>query len=306
MESKRFNRSDRPKRNSSRSDKPRSERKPSDRPKSDRPKSDRPKSDRPKSDRPYRTDRPRRDGDFKARGPRSDRPMRRDQRDNRDRRIKRDFFKDPLIPDEITGEELEKNVRGDLLTLSAENAKVVARHLSCVNLYALGDPDLAYQHAMAASRHAGRVAIVRETAGYAAYRVGKFDEAIKELRAAYRINGDPSVWPVLADCERGLGKPLKALALAGAPEVKKLQKEQAVEMRIVTAGARRDMGDFEAAVVTLQSDDLNISNQPWSIRLRYAYADALSAVGRTDEARKWFARTAEIDVENETDASERC
>ena len=301
MESKRFNRSDRPKRNSSRSDKPRSDRKPLDRPKSDRP-----KSDRPKSDRPYRTDRPRRDGDFKARGPRSDRPMRRDQRDNRDRRIKKDFFKDPLIPDEITGEELEKNVRGDLLTLSAENAKVVARHLSCVNMYALGDPDLAYQHAMAASRHAGRVAIVRETAGYAAYRVGKFGEAIKELRAAYRINGDPSVWPVLADCERGLGKPLKALALAGAPEVKKLQKEQAVEMRIVTAGARRDMGDFEAAVVTLQSDDLNISNQPWSIRLRYAYADALSAVGRTDEARKWFARTAEIDVENETDASERC
>ena len=296
MESKRFNRSDRPKRNSSRSDKPRSDRKPLDRP----------KSDRPKSDRPYRTDRPRRDGDFKARGPRSDRPMRRDQRENRDRRIKKEFFKDPLIPDEITGEELEKNVRGDLLTLSAENAKVVARHLSCVNIYALGNPDLAYQHAMAASRHAGRVAIVRETAGYAAYRVGKFDEAIKELRAAYRINGDPSVWPVLADCERGLGRPLKALALAGAPEVKKLQKEQAVEMRIVTAGARRDMEDFEAAVVTLQSDDLNISNQSWSIRLRYAYADALSAAGRTDEAKKWFARTAEIDVENETDASERC
>ena len=144
MESKRFNRSDRPKRNSSRSDKPRS----------DKQRSDRKPLDRPKSDRPYRTDRPRRDGDFKARGPRSDRPMRRDQRDNRNRRIKRDFFKDPLIPDEITGEELEKNVRGDLLTLSAENAKVVARHLSCVNMYALGDPDLAYQHAMAASRHA--------------------------------------------------------------------------------------------------------------------------------------------------------
>ena len=304
----------------------------SDKPRSDKPRSDKPRSDRPRRDekstgersfkKPYkkefkkdfrssdkargegserseRSDRPRSDR------PRSDRP-RSDRRDDRDRRIKKDFHKDPLIPDEITGEELEKNVRGDLLTLSADNATIVAKHLACVNLYALGDPDMAYEHAMAASRHAGRVAMVRETAGYAAYRVGKYDVAIKELRAAFRINGDPSIWPVLADCERGLGKPERALQLAGAPEVKKLQKEQAIEMRIVAAGARRDMGDVEAAVVTLQSKDLNTSDQPWSLRLRYAYADALAAAGRGDEAKKWFAKAAESDVDNETDASERC
>ena len=367
MERKRFDRSDRPKRNSSRSDKPRSDRKPSDRNRSERPRSDKPRSDRPRrdgefkprsdrprrdgefkprteridrprSDRPRRdgefkprSDRPRRDGEFKPRTERSDRPrsdrprsdrprrdgefkprfnkfdkpMRRDRRDDRDRRIKKDFHKDPIIPDDVTGEELDKNVRGDLLTLSAENAKIVGQHLSCVNMFATGNPELAFEHAMAASRHAGRVAMVRETAGYAAYRIGKFDVAIKELRAAFRINGDVSIWPVLADCERGLGKPEKALALAGSPEVSKLQKEQAVEMRIVAAGARRDMNDFEAAVVTLQSKDLNISDQPWSIRLRYAYADALYAAGRIEEAKKWFEKCAEIDVDNETDASER-
>ena len=88
--------------------------------------------------------------------------------------------------------------------------------------------------------------------------------------------------------------------------MKKLNKEQAVEMRIVAAGARRDMNDIEAAVVTLQSNDLNNSEEPWAVRLRYAYADALYAAGRVDEAKKWFAKCAEVDVENSTDAEERC
>ena len=217
-----------------------------------------------------------------------------------------DFSKDPVIPEHITGEELDKATRGDLLTLSAENAKIVSQHLSCVNLYADTEPDLAYEHAQAAARHAGRVAVVRETAGYAAYRVGKFEVAIKDLKAAFRINGDVSIWPVLADCERGLGKPRKALELAGAPEAKKLQKEQAIELRIVAAGARRDLGELDAAVVTLQTNDLNTENDSWAIRLRYAYADALEAAGRKEESRKWFKKCAEIDVNEVTDAAERC
>ena len=150
------------------------------------------------------------------------------------------------------------------------------------------------------------MAVVRETAGYAAYRVGKFDIAIKDLKAAFRINGDVSIWPVLADCERGLGRPRKALELAGAPEAKKLAKEQAVELRIVAAGARRDLGEIDAAVVTLQTNDLNTENDSWAIRLRYAYADALTAAGRHDEAKKWFKKCADLDLEESTDARERC
>jgi hypothetical protein len=43
----------------------------------------------------------------------------------------------------------------------------------------------------------------------------------------------------------------------------------------VAAGARRDLGELDAAVVTLQTNDLNTENDSWAIRLRYAYADAL-------------------------------
>lgn len=263
------------------------------------------RSDRPRSDKP-RSDRPRNSSSFKPKNQRfGDRSLANRRKDER-RPTNKDFTKDPIIPEEITGEELDKATRGDLLTLSAENAKVVSRHLSCVNLYADTDPDIAFAHAEAAVRHAGRVAVVRETAGYAAYRIGKFEIAIKELKAAFRINGDVSIWPVLADCERGLGKPRKALELAGAPEAKKLDKEQAIELRIVAAGARRDLGEVDAAIVTLQTKDLNVDNSTWAVRLRYAYADALAAAGRSDEAKKWFKRCADVDVDEATDAKERC
>ena len=212
---------------------------------------------------------------------------------------------EPDIPEEVTGEELEKSVRAELLSLSPENAKVVARHLVCINLYQDSDPLLAHKHGIAAAHHAGRLAVVRETAGYAAYRAGYFEIALKELRAAFRISGDVSSLPVMADCERGLGNPLKALTLAGSADVKKLAKPEEIEMRIVAAGARRDLGEFEAAVVTLTCKELNNESDNWAIRLRYAYADALESAGRIEESKLWFSKCAQLDREDSTDASER-
>jgi tetratricopeptide (TPR) repeat protein len=212
---------------------------------------------------------------------------------------------EPDIPEDVTGEELEKSVRAELLSLSPENAKVVSRHLVCINLYQDSDPSLAHKHGIAAAHHAGRLAVVRESAGYAAYRAGYFEIALKELRAAFRISGDVSSMPVMADCERGLGNPLKALALAGSPDVKKLAKPEEIEMRIVAAGARRDLGEFDAAVVTLTCKELKNETDEWAVRLRYAYADALDAAGRKEEAVIWFAKCAELDSDDSTDAAER-
>ena len=226
-------------------------------------------------------------------------PMDRDQS-----RLRPRIF-EPDIPEEITGEELDKSLRAELLSLSAENAKVVARHLACVNLYMDTDPELAHKHGTAAAHHAGRLAVVRESAGYAAYRAGHYEIALKELRAANRISGDVSAWPVMADCERGLGRPLKALDLAGSPEVKRLAKAEEIEMRIVASGARRDLGEFDAAVITLTCKELKEEKEEWAVRLRYAYADALAEAGRGAEATEWFRKCAEIDIEELTDASER-
>ena len=287
------------------------------RPPSDRPSSSRPGSSRPSS-KPTGPNSARRREDLPARGGSTSRPgAPRQTRDGSDPRgarpapVDRDQSRlrprifEPDIPEEITGEELDKSLRAELLSLSAENAKVVARHLACVNLYAEDDPQRAHKHGVAAAHHAGRLAVVRESAGYAAYRAGHYEIALKELRASHRISGDVSMWPVMADCERGLGNPLKALSLAGSAEVKRLAKPEEIEMRIVASGARRDLGEFDAAVVTLTCKELNNEEEEWALRLRYAYADALDAAGRTQEAKEWFGKCAAIDSEEFTDAAER-
>lgn len=212
----------------------------------------------------------------------------------------------PDVPVEVTGRELDRDVRDELRTLSAENADRVARHLVMVGRLIDEDPLAAYEHAKAAQRTAARVASVRETCGLAAYAAGRYAEALAELRAARRMSGSQAQLPVMADCERGLGRPERALALATSADANRLDRGGQIELRIVASGARRDLGQAEAAVVTLQVRELGERKvQPWSARLRYAYADALVAVGRVPEALQWFARAAEADTDGATDADER-
>ena len=196
--------------------------------------------------------------------------------------------------------------RNSLRTLPDGLAELVARHLAAAIAILPDDPKLALAHAAAAVRLAGRVAVVREAAGVAAYAAGDYGMARTELRAAARISGTPDYLPMLADCERGLGRPEKALELAASPEVARLDVGGRVEMLIVAAGARRDKGQDEAAVLTLQVPALRTrTTDEWLPRLRYAYADALLAVGRVADARSWFLRAAEVDPEGMTDAVER-
>ncbi len=206
----------------------------------------------------------------------------------------------------MTGSELDKDVRRELSSLSKETARTVGRHLVMVARLLDDDPDAAWEHALAARGRAARVAVVREAAGLAAYRSGRYAEALAELRTARRLTGSPEHLPIMADAERGLGRPERALAMAAAPEAAELDTAGRVEMLIVAAGARADLGQPEAAVVTLQVPQLrSTAKAPWVARLRSAYADALAAVGRDDEARRWLELAAAADETGETGAAER-
>ena len=190
--------------------------------------------------------------------------------------------------------------------MAVESAEIVSRHLVMTQRLLDDRPDLAWEHAKAAVARGGRLAVVREAAGVAAYTAGEYADALAQFRAARRISGSDSYWPIMADCERGLGRPERAITMAGAPEVDRLDKAGRVEMRIVASGARRDLGQLDAAVVTLQCPELqSTARESWSARLKFAYADALLAAGREDEARDWFAKAVEADVDDETDAAER-
>ncbi|MBV9143825.1 MAG: hypothetical protein JO115_23390 [Pseudonocardiales bacterium] len=202
--------------------------------------------------------------------------------------------------------ELDREVRNELLTLPKSLADLVGRHLVMVGRVLDEDPQLALAHARFARSKAGRVASVREAGGLAAYHAGEWSEALAELRAARRLGGGPGHLAVLADCERALGRPERALEIARSPEAGHLGVDEAVELRIVAAGARRDLGQFDAAVVALQGTDLDTAGEElWRARLRYAYADNLLAAGRERDAIRWFVAAAEADVEETTDAAQR-
>ncbi|SCG74338.1 tetratricopeptide repeat protein [Micromonospora coxensis] len=159
---------------------------------------------------------------------------------------------------------------------------------------------------MAARRLASRISAVREAVGLAAYHAGEWQTAIAELRTYHRMTGLQSHLAVLADCERALGRPERAIDLFRGADREKLDQAVAVELLIVAAGARGDLGQKDAAVAMLQVPELTADPaEPWTGRLRYAYADALLAVGRREEAREWFSRAADVDTDGETDAAER-
>ncbi|GAB3146833.1 hypothetical protein GCM10027290_29060 [Micromonospora sonneratiae] len=120
------------------------------------------------------------------------------------------------------------------------------------------------------------------------------------------MSGRQTHLAVIADSERALGRPERAIDLYRGADRESLDQAGAIELLIVAAGARGDLGQGDAAVAMLQVRELTgDATEPWAARLRYAYADALLAVERREEAREWFARAADVDEEGETDASER-
>ncbi|WP_162801993.1 tetratricopeptide repeat protein [Ornithinimicrobium murale] len=183
----------------------------------------------------------------------------------------------------------------------------MARHLVATGeCLAAEDLDGALAHAENASRRAGRVAIVREVLGFVHYRRGEWAEALREFRTARRLSGSNHLLPHIADVERGLGRPDRAIELAQEPEAQALGAADRVELAIVVSGARRDLGQDQAAVQTLR--DLVRASPPgrsWSARLYYAYAESLLGVGDAGEARTWFARSLEADRDGITDAADR-
>jgi tetratricopeptide (TPR) repeat protein len=212
----------------------------------------------------------------------------------------------PDLPEDITGAELDRGVRAQLKGLPEKLAARVARHLAAAGAFIDEDPELAYRHALAARARASRIAVVREAAGETAYAAGHYAEALAELRAAKRMNGATDYLPIMADCHRALGNPEQAIKLAKTPSVANFSSEAKAEMTLVEAGARRDMGQLDAALRTLELAPLTSkSRQSWVVRLRYAYADTLEAAGRETDALSWFHRTHAIDSDELTDAAAR-
>ena len=149
---------------------------------------------------------------------------------------------EPDLPEDINVRDLDSSVRQDLRSLSKDNADAVAKHMIMAATWMADDPQLALRHARAAKNRAGRVSVVRETNGIAAYHAGEWKEALSELRAARRMSGGPGLIAVMADSERGLGRPEKALEMAREEDLSGLNRADSIELAIVLAGIVLQIG----------------------------------------------------------------
>ncbi|WP_445160535.1 hypothetical protein ACTXG5_20505 [Mycobacterium sp. Dal123C01] len=212
----------------------------------------------------------------------------------------------PAIPPGVDAKQLAPEIRGELSTLDRITADAVARHLVAAGELMDEDPEAALNHARAARAKSSRIAAIREAVGIAAYRSGDWAQALAELRAARRMGSKSSLLALIADCERGLGRPERAIELARGEEAAQLSGDGADELRIVVAGARSDLGQLDQALTVLSTPQLDPSRTgSTAARLFYAYADTLLALGRDAEALQWFLRSAAADVEGVTDAEDR-
>ncbi len=212
----------------------------------------------------------------------------------------------PAIPADIEASDLAPEIRRELVTLDKNTADYIAKRLVAAGQLLDEDPEAALAHAQAARVRSGRIAAVREAVGIAAYYCGDWAQALTELRAARRMGSKSALLPLIADCERGVGRPERAIELARSPEAEALTGDDVDELRIVVAGARADLGQLEQALALLSSPPLEPGRTgQTAARLYYAYAETLLALGRDAEALDWFLKAAGADADGVTDAEER-
>jgi len=212
----------------------------------------------------------------------------------------------PPIPATVEAKQLSPEIRAELFTLDKTTADTVARHLVAAGDLLDEDPEAALAHAQAARQRSGRIAAIREAVGIAAYHCGDWAQALSEFRAARRMGSKSQLLPIIADCERGVGRPERAIELARSAEAAQLTGDDADEMRIVAAGARADLGHHQQAMAVLSSPPLDpVRTGATPARLFYAYAETLLALGRTEEALQWFVHSAAADIDGVTDAEDR-
>lgn len=213
------------------------------------------------------------------------------------------------MPTEVDLRDLPRGVRAELRGLPKELSETVGAHLVAAGQLIDQDPVLAHAHAEAARRRAARLPVVREATAETAYAAGEFAIALNEYRALRRMTGNHDFLPVMADCERALGRPQQALKLAREARQHTLDPAQQVEMQIVESGARSDLDQGAEARRILKSlidsGAAARAGRTPAARAHYAFADLLLADGDEAGARTWFESAADLDTERSTDAVER-
>jgi tetratricopeptide (TPR) repeat protein len=147
---------------------------------------------------------------------------------------------------------------------------------------------------------------IRELYGLTLYRLGRWEDALRELRAFTDLSGSVDQIPVLADCERALGRHDQVAFLWAELRKAGAGSDVLTEGRLVTAGALADRGRLSEAISLLEPASLREVRKPLDRHVRqwYALADLYERSGDIPRAREMFRRVVEADPEL-SDATER-
>lgn len=194
---------------------------------------------------------------------------------------------EPRMPKGMEWSMLSKDERERLRGLSKEHAENIGLHILAAYALEEKDPELALEHAKWVARQASRIDFARETLAFVAYRQGNYKLALREFRTAYRMNGFQDYLPFIADCERGVGNPKKAVEIAQSEEGKQLHGAPKVEMFLVYAGALGDLELWDKAIEVVHTVGRS-QGLPGEYRMRAVQAEQyfLEEAGRTGEAEK--------------------
>jgi len=167
------------------------------------------------------------------------------------------------------------------------------------------EPEAAVEHASYAKRQTKRSAAVRETLGLALYRSGAYREARAELTAAQRLSGTQDLVAVLADIERALGRPERAIELFESADRSSMSEDAAAELLLVAASAYGDLGRPASGVALIRRHGEWPGNLlDHHLRLAYAQGTLAEQAGDAAAARQALTRVVTADPEF-FDAAER-
>jgi hypothetical protein len=144
------------------------------------------------------------------------------------------------------------------------------------------------------------VAAVRELAGLAAYRCGRWRSAAGHLEAFGRLSDSAEHLPILMDCQRALHKPKKVAALWAELRQSSPDPDVLAEGRIVAAASLADSGDLNGAIAMLSTAGASKALRNPSerhVRQWYLLADLYERAGDVPKAREYFERVFRADPE---------
>jgi hypothetical protein len=197
-----------------------------------------------------------------------------------------DTPRNPKLPAAARG--LPRHVVESLLRVTPANRQnaALAALAAAAESFTDGQFHSAVKKAEHAKELASRDATIREILGLAAYRVGDWQKALRELRTYRRLSGETTHMPVEMDVLRALGRPGEVATvweefrrLGGGPAVKK-------EARVVYASHLIDTGDLDGAAAVAGSPRKVSDPWPEDLRLWYVAARIAALRGDTVAARR--------------------